>query len=304
MSLLSSLKSNGPSGFGGSSTAEAVTAGLDLEGRTMLVTGATSGIGLETARVLTERGARVFAAARTEEKAREVTSRLGAKSVPIACELSAPSSVRACVAAVKARGEKLDAIICNAGIMGLPKLEQAFGLELQFFTNHVGHFMLVTGLLDQLADDARVVVVSSALYKKAQGIPFDNLSGEKGYHPWTAYAYSKLANILFAKQLAKRFAGTKRTANAIHPGVIRTNLGRSMPAFSNAVFALVSPILLKSIPQGAATQCFVATNPKVAGVTGQYFVDCNVAEPLAVANDPELAERLWQESEKIVSQLN
>src|SRR4249919_239533 len=104
MSLLSSLKSNGPTGFGGSSTAEAVTAGLDLAGRTMLVTGATSGIGLETARVLAERGARVLAAARTEEKAREVTSRLGAKAVPIACELSAPSSIRACVAAVKARG--------------------------------------------------------------------------------------------------------------------------------------------------------------------------------------------------------
>ena len=304
MSLLSSMKKSGPSGFGGASTAEAVTAGLDLEGRTILVTGSNSGIGLETVRVLAQRGARVLATARTEERARTATANFGSRMVPLACELSDPESVRACVAAVKARGQKLDAIICNAGIMGLPKLKQAFGYELQFFTNHVGHFMLVTGLLDQLAEDARVVLVSSQLYRRSYGIPFDDLSGEKWYHPWTAYAHSKLANILFARQLAKRFAGSKATANAIHPGVIRTNLGRSMPAFSNAVFALVSPILLKSIPQGAATQCFVATNPQLDGVSGQYFIDCNVAEPAPVARDEALAERLWEESEKIVSRLN
>src|SRR5262245_42916008 len=119
MSLLTSLRKNGPSGFGGASTAEDVTAGLDLTGRTILVTGSTSGIGLETARVLAKRGARVLAAARTEEKARAATATFGKSTVPMACELSSPASVRACVAAVKAGGYRLDAIICNAGIMAL-----------------------------------------------------------------------------------------------------------------------------------------------------------------------------------------
>ena len=305
MSLLTSLRRNGPSGFGGASTAEDVTAGLDLTRRTILVTGCNSGIGLETVRVLAKRGARVIAAARTEEKARTATAAFGKEMVPVACELSSPASVRACVAAVKARDEPLDAIICNAGIMALPKLEQAFGYELQFFTNHIGHFMLVTGLLDQLADAGRVVVVASQAHRRAprSGIEFDNLSGQKAYDPWMAYGQSKTANILFAKQLAKRLAGTQKTANAVHPGVIHTNLVRSMPGITSAAMSLLDPIFFKSIPQGAATQCFVATRPQLDGVSGEYFIDCNVAEPRSYAKDPAVAERLWQESERIVSQL-
>jgi WW domain-containing oxidoreductase len=305
MSLLTSLQGKGPSGFGASSTAEDVTAGLDLSGRTFLVTGSNSGIGHETVRVLAKRGARVLAAARTEEKARAATAAFGPKIVPLACELSAPASVRACVAAVKERGEPLDAIICNAGIMALPKLERAFGYELQFFTNHIGHFMLVTGLLDQLSEEGRVVVVASQAHRRAPkaGVELDNLSGERGYDPWKAYGQSKTANILFAKQLAKRLTGTKKTANALHPGVIHTNLVRSMPSFTDVAMTLIAPIFFKSIPQGAATQCYVATRPEIAGVTGQYFIDSNVARAMPYASDMNLAERLWQESERIVSRL-
>jgi WW domain-containing oxidoreductase len=305
MSLLTKLRKNGPSGFGAASTAEDVTAGLDLTGRTILVTGCNSGIGLETVRVLAKRGARILAAARTEEKARAATAAFGKEIVPVACELSAPASVRACVAAVKADGAPLDAIICNAGIMALPKLEQAFGYELQFFTNHIGHFMLVTGLLDRLSDDGRVVVVASQAHRRApqRGVDLDNLSGERGYDAWRAYGQSKTANILFAKQLAKRLAGTKKTANALHPGVIHTNLARSMPAFANVAMTAIAPIFFKNIPQGAATQCYVATRPELVGVTGQYFIDCNVAQPMPYANDMNLAERLWQESERIVAKL-
>jgi len=305
MSLLTSFRRNGPSGFGGASTAEDVTAGLDLTGRTILVTGCNSGIGFETVRVLAKRGGRVIATARTEEKARSATAELGKEMVPMACELSAPASVRACVAAVKARGQRLDAIICNAGIMGLPKLEQAFGYELQFFTNHIGHFILVTGLLDQLAEDGRVVIVASQAHRRSAegGIAFDNLSGQKGYDPWAAYGQSKTANILFARQLAKRLAGTKRTANALHPGVINTNLARSMRGGISAAMTILSPLFFKSIAQGAATQCFLATRPEVASVSGEYWLDCNIAEPRPYARDAALAERLWQESERIVSQL-
>jgi WW domain-containing oxidoreductase len=306
MSILARLKGKGPSGFGYGSTAEQVTEGLDLSGRSMLVTGCNSGLGLETVRVLTARGARVFAAARSADKAKAACAELTGDIVPVACELSEPASVRACIDAVHKHGAKLDAILCNAGIMALPKLEQACGYELQFFTNHIGHFMLVTGLLDQLADEGRVVITSSAAHGTAprEGIQFDNLSGEKGYNPWTAYGQSKLANILFAKELAKRLAGTSKTANALHPGVINTNLGRSMPGFMRAGLNIATPLFLKNTAEGAATQCYVATNPDLKGISGEYFADCNVAKSSRISRDSALASRLWEESEKIVSKLN
>jgi WW domain-containing oxidoreductase len=305
MSLLARIKGVGPSGFGFGSTADDVTEGLDLRGRTMLVTGCNSGIGLETVRTLVKRGVHVFATGRTEEKAREACAALGPEVVPLACELSDPASVRACIDTVKRQIRALDAIICNAGIMALPKLERAFGYELQFFTNHMGHFLLVTGLLDSLAEDGRVVMVSSEAQKGApkEGIEFDNLSGERSYSPWKAYGQSKLANLLFAKELAKRFTSTKKTANAVHPGVIRTNLGRSMPAFMRVALSIGEPLFLKSAAQGAATQCYVATNPKLATVSGAYFADCNVAESTPISRDAALAARLWSESERIAASL-
>jgi WW domain-containing oxidoreductase len=305
MSLYQHFKSNGPSGFGYGSTAEQVTEGLSLEGKTILVTGCNSGLGQEALRVLTLRGARVIATARTLEKAKAACGAVKGKTVPVACELSDPASVRACVDAVKATGHRLDAIICNAGIMALPKLKQAFGIELQLFTNHVGHFILVTGLLDRLADDGRVVVLSSGAHAMAPkgGIQFDNLSGEKGYSDWGNYGQSKFANLLFAKELARRFAGTKRTANAVHPGVIRTNLGRHMNPVASIAFGLAGPLVLKSVPQGAATEIYVAAHPAAAAINGAYFADCNVARPRADAEDPALATRLWKVTEEIVAGL-
>ncbi len=302
MSLVQLFKPKGPSGFGYGSTAEQVTEGLSLEGKTVLVTGCNSGLGQEALRVLALRGARVVGTARTLDKARAACGAVKGKTVPLACELSDPASVRACVAAVKREGLRLDAIIGNAGIMALPKLEQAYGLELQFFTNHIGHFMLVTGLLDQLAADGRVVMLSSSAHAQApkEGIQFDNLSGEKGYQSWRNYGQSKLANLLFAKELARRFAGTRRTANAVHPGVIKTNLARHMNPAVSFAFGLVGPLVLKSVPQGAATEVYVAAHPAVATVSGAYFADCNVARPRPDADNAALAAKLWEVSEKIV----
>ena len=212
MSLLQHIMPNGASGFGYGSTAEEVTAGLSLAGKTILLTGCNSGLGLETLRVLSLRGARVVGTARTVDKARAACADAGGAAVPLACELSEPASVRACVAAVIQQGIKLDAIICNAGIMALPRLEKGHGFEMQFFTNHIGHFILVTGLLQQLTENGRVVMLSSAAHAMAPraGIEFDNLSGEKSYSAWGAYGQSKLANILFACELARRFAGTAK----------------------------------------------------------------------------------------------
>ncbi|MEZ4380959.1 MAG: SDR family oxidoreductase [Nannocystaceae bacterium] len=305
MSLVALLKPKGPSGFGYGSTAEDVTEGLDLSGKNILVTGVNSGLGAETLRVLALRGARVLGCARDETKASAACAPYGADATPFACDLGEPASIRACVDAVRADGAQLDAILCNAGIMALPKRELLFGVERQLFTNHIGHFMLVTGLLDQLRDDARVVMTSSGAHMAAPkgGINFDDLSFERKYSAWAAYGQSKFANLLFAKELARRFAGSSRTANAVHPGVIYTNLGRHMHPAANVFYALSKPLFLKSIPQGAATQCYVATHPQVADISGEYFADCNVAKPRRDASDPETARRLWEASEAIVAGL-
>ncbi len=305
MSIYELFTSKGPSGFGYGSTAEQVTEGLSLEGKTMLVTGCNSGLGQEAMRVLALRGARVVGTARTQEKAKAACDAVKGQTVPLTCELSDPASVQACVEAVKSQGIKLDAIICNAGIMALPKLEKAHGYELQFFTNHIGHFILVTGLLEQLTEAGRVVMLSSDAHLQAPkgGIQFDNLDGSKSYSDFRAYGQSKIANILFAKELARRFAGTKKTANAVHPGVIQTNLARHVNPFIAFALAVAEPLLMKSVAQGAATEVYVATNPKLSDVSGQYFVNSNVAKPRSDANDEALAKKLWEVSEKIVAEL-
>lgn len=307
MSLYSKLQPKGPSGFGYGSTAEDVTAGLSLAGKTFLVTGCNSGLGLETARVLAMRGGRIVGTARTAEKASAALAALGGNTVGVECELAEPRSVRAGVKAVKAAlgGAKIDALICNAGIMALPTLEQRFGVELQLFTNHVGHFMLVTGLLDHLADAGRVVMLSSRAHLRAPkgGIEFDNLSGERDYAPWKAYGQSKIANLLFAKELARRLEGTGKTANSLHPGVIFTNLSRHMNPVARVAFRTIAFLMMKNVGEGAATQCYVAVHPTAAAISGKYFADCNVAKPRADGTDAATAARLWSATEEIVSRL-
>lgn len=289
-----------PASFGFESTTEDVTEGVSLTGKTMLITGANSGLGFESARILAARGAHIVALARTRDKAQSALEELGVEGTPVACELSDLAAVRAAVKATAATGRKLDAVICNAGIMALQEPTQKNGIELQLYTNHIGHFALVTGLMDQdaLADDARVVVVSSGAHHYAPdaGIEFDNISGEQGYEPWKAYGQSKIANILFARSLAKRFEGTERTANALHPGVIKTNLGRHLSDYEG----VLSTMKQKTIPQGAATQVFLAAHPAGNATNGEYYSDCQVARTKSVAKDDALAKRLWTWSESVV----
>ena len=305
MSLYARLASRGPDGFGYSSTAEEVTAGLALSSRRILITGCNSGLGLESLRVLALRGAHVIGAARTLERAQAACAAVGGRTTAVACELTDPASVSACVATVRAGGA-LDALICNAGIMAPQKLQQAHGYELQFFANHIGHFMLATGLLDALSPQGRVVMLSSRAHLRApsSGIQFDNLSGEHGYRPFTAYGQSKLANLLFAKELARRLGTGGRSAIAVHPGVIATPLGRHLSgAAVSLAYGVGSLLFFKSIPQGAATQCFAAVHPRAATLSGAYLADCQVAQPRADAEDPALARRLWEVSEKIIDDL-
>jgi NAD(P)-dependent dehydrogenase (short-subunit alcohol dehydrogenase family) len=305
MSLVAMLKGKGPNGFGYATTAEEATAGCDLSGKTMLVTGCNSGLGFETVRALAMRGARVVATARTVERAREACARLQGDFLPVACELSEPASVRAAVAAVRNDAAPLDAIVCNAGVMSIPTPQQKFGWELHLFTNHIGHFLLVTGLLDRLAPAGRVVVTASRAHRRAPppGIDFDNLSGERGYVPMKAYGVSKLANILFTRELARRLEGTGRTANTLHPGVIATNIGRTLPSVARVAFKLLGPLMLKTPAQGAATQSYLAASPAVAQVNGAYYDDCNPSETDPFGRDMAMAARLWEASEALVARL-
>jgi WW domain-containing oxidoreductase len=266
--------------------------------------------------VLALRGAHVVLAGRTRDKAAAAIADLraldqggaprDARLTPVVLELTDFPSVRACAAEVRALGVPIDILVCNAGIMALPQLEQVYGLEKQFVTNHLGHFLLVNELLPQVtaAPQGRVVAVSSLGYRWAPptGIEFDNLSGERGYEPNKMYGQSKLANGLFARELARRFAamGSTATANSVHPGVINTNLGRHFDKWKQVAASLIGWTFMKSVEAGAATSCYVATHPALAQVSGRYFEDCNAVKPFGFMEDDALAAKLWTVSEDLV----
>ena len=284
-------------------TAESVTAGIDLAGRTALVTGVNSGIGFETARVLAMRGATVLGTARDLARAGEACRRMPGTVVPYACELTSLQSVRDCAERIRVTHGAPDIVIANAGIMALPQRETVNGVEKQFATNHLGHFLLIRSLLPVLGQQqpARVVVVSSAahLQAPAAGIEFDNLDGARGYSGWRAYGQSKLANILLASELARRLPPGS-TANALHPGLVRTSLGRHMQGVLPLLMGLTMWPFMIPVEEGAATSAFLATHPSVAGVTGRYFVRCREAQPSRLARDESLARRLWAVSDQLV----
>jgi NAD(P)-dependent dehydrogenase (short-subunit alcohol dehydrogenase family) len=296
--------------FDGDSTALEVTEGLNLSGKTVLVTGATSGLGLETMRVLALRGAHVIGTGRTLEKAKAACDSINGRATPVALELERWETVVSASELIRTLGMPIDMLICNAGIMALPKPEQVYGIEKHFVVNHLGHFLLVNRLLDQLkaASQGRVVVVSSLGYQwaPAAGIEFDNLDGMRGYEPNKMYGQSKLANALFSLELARRLReeGSTATSNSVHPGVINTNLGRHFEPWKRTLSKLIGWTFMKSVEAGAATSCYVATAPALAAVSGHYFEDCNPVVPEAGKHmdDLALAARLWQKSTELVGE--
>ncbi|UCG73011.1 MAG: SDR family NAD(P)-dependent oxidoreductase [Chromatiales bacterium] len=292
--------------FGRDATAEEVTAGLDLSGQTALVTGSNSGIGFETARVLALRGAHVICAARTADKARGACDSMEGRTTPSAFDLADWPSIVAAAEQVRALNTPIDMLICNAGIMELPELQQVYGIERQFAVNHLGHFILVNQLLEQVlaAPQGRIVHVSSGQATRNTpegGIQFDNLGGEKGYDPTLAYGQSKLANALFSLELAQRLEDNAATSNTVRPGVIPTNLGRHMPAWKPLLLKTVGKLFTKTIPQGAATQVYVATTPALAQTSGYFFEHCNPIHAGGHTEDRAMAARLWQVSEELTA---
>jgi NAD(P)-dependent dehydrogenase (short-subunit alcohol dehydrogenase family) len=298
--------------FNAESTAMEVIAGIDLSGRRAIVTGGASGIGIETARALASAGAEVTLAVRNtetgERTAAQISESTGNKQVLVApLDLADQASVAGFVADWDG---PLHILINNAGIMASPLMRTPQGWEMQFATNHLGHFALATGLHQALAaaGDARVVSVSSSAHHRSP-VVFEDIHFEhRAYEPWLAYGQSKTANVLFAVEATKRWASDGITVNALMPGGIQTNLQRyvSDEELDRLRAAAGGATLKWKTPeQGAATSILVATSPLLDGVGGRYFEDCNEAETgklgartgvAAYALDPDAATRLWQVS--------
>lgn len=225
-------------------------------------------------------------------------------------DLSSMASVRKFASEYKASNRPLNLLINNAGVMATPFTLSKDNIELQFATNHLGHFLLTHLLLDTMKKtsresgrEGRIVNVSSEAHRfpYSEGIRFDRLNDSKGYSSWCAYGQSKLANILHANQLTKHLKddGVEITANSLHPGVINTNLFR-YNSWMDGVSRKVGNFFMKSVPQGAATTCYVALHPQVKGVSGEYFSDCNLANRTKQARDAALAQKLWDFSMSLI----
>lgn len=284
---------------------------MTMPGKTCLVTGATSGIGKETAAGLAALGATVIIvardAARGDAAAGEIRRRVpGARVETMTADLSSLARVRELAASVEARHERLDVLVSNAGVISPDRHLTPDGLETTFATNHLGPFLLTNllrGLLERSAP-ARVVTVASAAHRQVRSIPWDGVArGEYGGQggrggQGQAYPLSKLMNILFTFELARRLAGTGVTANCLHPGFVRSELGRDV----TGVMGLAVRFALRFQPgpaAGARTSVYLASSPEVSGVTGGYFVKCKPAEPSALARDDQAAARLWALSQEL-----
>ncbi|HEX4180635.1 MAG TPA: SDR family NAD(P)-dependent oxidoreductase [Caulobacteraceae bacterium] len=318
-----------PGPFGAESTTDEVLAGVDLGGQRILVTGASAGLGVETARALAAHGARVVGAVRDLDKGRRATEVVrdqaehGGGLDLVALDLASLASVRACAEGLLADGRPFDLIIANAGVMACPKSQTADGFETQFGTNHLGHFVLVNKIASLLKPGGRLVNLSSAGHRFSD-VDLDDPNFE--HTPYTelgAYGRSKTANILFAVEFDRRHKDRGVRATAIHPGVILTELGRHMtPEIVQAMTqstaaagqASGGPVFSrKSIPQGAATSVWSGIVASADAVGGRYCEDCHVAEIApndpnrrggvrAYALDPARAEALWAKSEAMVGE--
>jgi NAD(P)-dependent dehydrogenase (short-subunit alcohol dehydrogenase family) len=294
-------------------TAAEVLAGVDLTGGRAVVTGGASGIGIETARALAEAGAEVTIAVRNTDAGDKTAADIGRNVLVAPLDLADRASVAAFVAAWDG---PLHMLVDNAGLMASPLMRTPDGWEMQFATNHLGHFALASGLHDALAraGGARVVSVSSAAHLRSP-VVFEDIHFERReYDAWLAYGQSKTANVLFALGITQRWADDGIAANALHPGGIRTNLQRYVSdeelARMRAASGGAAAPAWKTPQQGAATSVLLAASPLVDGVSGRYFEDVAEAAPnqpgtrtgyAPYAVDPEAADRLWQVSQTALS---
>jgi NAD(P)-dependent dehydrogenase (short-subunit alcohol dehydrogenase family) len=308
--------------FGQTSTTDEVISGLRLDGKTAIVTGGSAGLGIESGRVLAAAGAEVVMVGRDMEKLAAAVAGIkdacpGAMIRTELMDLADLASVRAAAGRLRETCPRIHILLNNAGVMACPLAHTADGFELQFGTNHIGHFLFTCLLLPNVlaAAPARIVNLSSAGHKLGD-MDFDDPNyQQRDYDKWQAYGQSKTANVLFSVALNKRLADRGVTANAVHPGMIMTELGRHLvPEDIEMLQARSSDMdsAFKSIPAGAATSIWACTSPDLEGRGGLYLEDCHIANAVSednpaggvtdYARDPDAAQRLWELSEQLVGE--
>lgn len=277
----------------------------DVRDKSVLVTGATSGIGLEAAVELARRGARVTIvgrdASRTEAARAAIASRAGADVATMLCDFSSQPSIRALARDVQARHERLHVLVNNAGAVNARRILTTDGIETTFAVNHLGYFLLTNLLLDlvRASAPARIVSVASLGHRRGT-MDFDDLGFERGYSIMRAYGRSKLGNVLFASELARRLEGSGVTSNSLHPGGVATNIWSGAPGWAKPLIAIVVRPFLVSPEQGGATIVQLAASPELDGVTGCYFENQRPVRPSRRGRDAALAARLWEVSARMV----
>ncbi|KAK4776812.1 hypothetical protein SAY86_005500 [Trapa natans] len=311
----------GPSGYGSNSTAEQVTEASTSWSHfpsqlTAIVTGATSGIGAETARVLAKRGVRIIIPARNLGKAGDVKDKIlrespKAEVIVLEIDLSSFTSIRRFCSEFISLDLPLNILINNAGVFSQKMEFSEEKIEMTFATNYLGHYLLTEMLMEKMIETAaesgiqgRIINVSSVIHSwvNKETFCFSKMLSPRSYNGTRAYSQSKLATILHAKELARQLKArnARVTINAVHPGIVKTGIVRAHKGFiTDSIYFLASK-LLKTVSQGASTTCYVALSPQVEGVSGKYFADCNETSCSAMANDEREARRLWRHTRLLI----
>ena len=274
-----------------------------LQNKTAIVTGANSGMGMATVRALSDMGAKVIMLCRSEKRGTEALEKLSSEKYRdlelILCDLGNYDSIRAFANIVRRGYDHIDILVNNAGFISLDRQETGEGLERQFGINHIGHFLLTMSLLDLMGEGGRIVNVASGAHKTGK-IHFDDINLTKGFNVIKAYSQSKLANVLFTRELARRVKDRGITVNCCHPGAVATNIGIDRDTgFGKTVTRLLKPFF-QTPEQGARTAIFLVSDDSVSDVTGEYFYKCRIAKSSKRSKDMELAKKLFEFSEELV----
>jgi NAD(P)-dependent dehydrogenase (short-subunit alcohol dehydrogenase family) len=279
---------------------------VTMHGRICLITGGTNGIGKSTAQALARMGATVVIVGRSAQKTSQVVEEIrtatGNKNVDsLLADLSSQQDVRRLAGDFKSKYPQLHVLLNNAGGTFMTRQLSVDGIEMTFALNHLAYFLVTNLLLDTIkaSAPARVINVSSDAHSGGK-IDFDNLQGERSYSSFGPYGNSKLANILFTTELARRLEGTGVTVNALHPGFTSTGFGKNNPGFLMKIMGAVVPLIARSPEKGAETSIYLSSSPEVQSITGKYFVDCKVAQPAPQATDMAVARKLWDISAEMV----
>lgn len=276
----------------------------NLDGKIAIVTGANSGMGMATVEALSDKGATVIMLCRSEERGKEAIFKLTENKERnldlILCDLGDYESIRNFAKAVKEKYDHIDILVNNAGFISLDRQETKEGLERQFGINHIGHFLLTKELFELMGKGSRIVNVASGAHKTGK-IHFDDINLTKGFNVIKAYSQSKLANVLFTRELARRVADRGITVNCCHPGAVATNIGIDRDTgFGKTITGLLKPFFQTPM-EGARTAIFLASDKSVENITGGYFYKCKIAKSSKRSKSKKLAKKLFELSEKLVS---